>query len=79
MLGEVIVAFASGSLALLSGAGHMLSDVGAIAGALWANPAAARPAAGPWTFGWKRAEILSATGNSITLLATTSNNVAGTA
>jgi cobalt-zinc-cadmium efflux system protein len=32
MLGEVIVAFASGSLALLSDAGHMLSDVGAIAG-----------------------------------------------
>jgi cobalt-zinc-cadmium efflux system protein len=36
MLGEIIVAFVSGSLALLSDAGHMLSDVGAIAGALWA-------------------------------------------
>ena len=46
MLGEVIVAFASGSLALLSDAGHMLSDVGAIAGALWAIRLAARPAAG---------------------------------
>ncbi len=30
--------------------------------------AAARPAAGAWTFGWKRAEILSAAGNGITLL-----------
>jgi cobalt-zinc-cadmium efflux system protein len=58
----------SGSLALLSDAGHMLSDVGAIAGALWAIRLAARPAAGAWTFGWKRAEILSAAGNGITLL-----------
>ncbi|RNI25264.1 cation transporter [Flexivirga caeni] len=68
MVGEVIVAFASGSLALLSDAGHMLSDVGAIAGALWAMHLAAQPARGRWTFGWKRAEILSAAGNGITLL-----------
>lgn len=68
MLGEVIVAVLSGSLALLSDAGHMLSDVGAIAAALWAARLADRPAAGAWTFGWKRAEILSAAGNGITLL-----------
>ncbi|HEY1324753.1 MAG TPA: cation diffusion facilitator family transporter [Streptosporangiaceae bacterium] len=68
MLAEVIVAVLSGSLALLSDAGHMLSDVGAIAAALWAIRLAARPAAGAWTFGWKRAEILSAAGNGITLL-----------
>jgi cobalt-zinc-cadmium efflux system protein len=68
MLAEVIVAVVSGSLALLSDAGHMLSDVGAIGGALWAIRLAARPAAGSWTFGWKRAEILSAAGNGITLL-----------
>jgi cobalt-zinc-cadmium efflux system protein len=68
MLGEVTVAVISGSLALLSDAGHMLSDVGAIGGALWAIRLAARPAAGAWTFGWKRAEILSAAGNGITLL-----------
>ena len=68
MLGEVVVAFISGSLALLSDAGHMLSDVGAIAAALWAMRLAARPARGAWTFGWKRAEILSAAGNGITLL-----------
>ncbi len=65
---EVVVAFVSGSLALLSDAGHMLSDVGAIAGSLWAMSLAARPATGAWTFGWKRAEILSAAGNGITLL-----------
>jgi len=68
MAGEVITAVLSGSLALLSDAGHMLSDVGSIAGALWAIRLAARPAAGAWTFGWKRAEILSAAGNGITLL-----------
>ena len=62
MLGEVITAVLSGSLALLSDAGHMLSDVGAIAGALWAIRLAARPASGAWTYGWKRAEILSAAG-----------------
>ncbi len=44
------------------------SDVGAIAGALWAIHLAARPAGGAWTFGWKRAEIISAAGNGITLL-----------
>jgi len=68
MLGEVIAAIVSGSLALLSDAGHMLSDVGAIGGSLWAIRLAARPAAGAWTFGWKRAEILSAAANGITLL-----------
>jgi cobalt-zinc-cadmium efflux system protein len=46
----------------------MLSDVGAIAGALWAISLAARPPSGKWTYGWKRAEILSAAANGITLL-----------
>jgi cobalt-zinc-cadmium efflux system protein len=68
MVAEVVVAIVAGSLALLSDAGHMLSDVGAIAAALWAIRLAARPAGGAWTFGWKRAEILSAAGNGITLL-----------
>src|ERR1700691_3105300 len=68
MLGEVITAVLSGSLALLSDAGHMLADVGAIGGALWAIRLAARPPAGKWTFGWQRAEILSAAANGITLL-----------
>ena len=43
MAAEVIVAVLSGSLALLSDAGHMLSDVGAIGAALWAIRLAARP------------------------------------
>jgi cobalt-zinc-cadmium efflux system protein len=68
MVAEVIVAVLSGSLALLSDAGHMLSGVGAIGGALWAIALAARPPSGKWTYGLKRAEILSAAGNGITLL-----------
>lgn len=68
MAGEVVVAFLAHSLALLSDAGHMLSDVGAVGASLWAIKLAARPARGSWTFGWKRAEILSAAANGITLL-----------
>lgn len=68
MVLEVVVATLSSSLALLSDAGHMLSDVGAIGASLWAMNLAARPAKGHMTFGYKRAEILSAAGNGITLL-----------
>jgi cobalt-zinc-cadmium efflux system protein len=68
MVGEVIVALVSGSLALLSDAGHMLTDAASIAVALWAMGLAARPAVGAWTYGLKRAEILSALGNGVTML-----------
>jgi cobalt-zinc-cadmium efflux system protein len=68
MVAEVVAGVASGSLALLADAGHMLADVGAIGAALWAWHLAERPAEGSWTFGFKRAEILSAAGNGILLL-----------
>ncbi|MDH2414684.1 cation diffusion facilitator family transporter [Nocardioides sp. CER19] len=68
LVAEVVVAVLAGSLALLSDAGHMLSDVGAIALALVAARLALRPAAGTWTFGMHRAEILSAAINGVTLL-----------
>jgi cobalt-zinc-cadmium efflux system protein len=68
VVAEVVIAVTARSLALLSDAGHMLADVGAIGGALWAIRLAARPPAGPWTFGWKRAEIIAAAVNGITLL-----------
>lgn len=68
MVVEVVVAVLAESLALFSDAGHMLSDAGALAASLWAIRLAARPAAGSWTFGWKRAEILSAAANGLTLL-----------
>lgn len=68
MVAEVVVALFAGSLALLSDAGHMITDAGALAGSLSAVRLAARPARGAWTFGWKRAEIISAAINGITLL-----------
>lgn len=67
MVGEVIAAVASGSLALFADAGHMLTDVAALGASVWAARLAARPAGGRWTFGLKRAEILSAAGNGVTL------------
>ncbi len=45
-----------------------MTDAAAIGGSLWAIRLAAKPAAGIWTFGFKRAEILSTAGNGITLL-----------
>src|SRR5215212_2237085 len=60
MLVEVVVGFIASSLALISDAGHMLTDAGAIALALVTMRLAARPARGAMTFGLKRAEILSA-------------------
>lgn len=68
MAAEVVVGVLASSLALLSDAGHMLTDAAAIALALVAARLAARPAQGNFTFGLKRAEILSAQANGITLL-----------
>ncbi|GGM72334.1 cation diffusion facilitator family transporter [Dactylosporangium sucinum] len=65
---EVVVGLLVGSLALLSDAAHMLSDAAAIALALFATRLAARPPSGGYTFGLKRAEILSAQANGLTLL-----------
>ena len=66
---EVVAGILADSLALLSDAAHMLTDAGAIALALVAARLAARPAAGGYTFGLKRAEILSAQVNGATLVA----------
>jgi cobalt-zinc-cadmium efflux system protein len=65
---EAVLGLLAHSVALLADAGHMLADVGALAAALWVIRLAARPAKGAWTYGWKRAEILSAAGNGVTLL-----------
>jgi cobalt-zinc-cadmium efflux system protein len=66
---EVAAGILASSLALLSDAAHMLTDAGAIALALVAARLAERPPAGGYTFGLKRAEILSAQLNGATLLA----------
>jgi cobalt-zinc-cadmium efflux system protein len=69
MVVEVVAGVLAGSLALLSDAAHMLTDAGAIALALVAARLAARPAFGSFTFGLRRAEILSAQVNGALLLA----------
>ncbi|MFF4959263.1 cation diffusion facilitator family transporter [Streptomyces sp. NPDC001222] len=68
MAAEVVVGFLAGSLALLSDAAHMLTDAASIVLALVAMRLAARPARGGFTYGLKRAEILSAQVNGLTLL-----------
>ena len=68
LIAEVVAALIAGSLALLADAGHMLTDAGALAFALFAATLAARPAQGRWTFGYKRLEILAAQANGVTLL-----------
>jgi cobalt-zinc-cadmium efflux system protein len=65
---EVVMAFVGHSLALLADAGHMLTDAGALGASLLAIRLARRPAAGAWTFGLKRTEVLSAQANGIILL-----------
>jgi cobalt-zinc-cadmium efflux system protein len=67
MAGEIVAGLIAHSLALLADAGHMLTDGAALAFALVASAMAARPAAGRWTFGYSRLEILAAQANGITL------------
>ncbi|MET8157707.1 cation diffusion facilitator family transporter [Sphaerisporangium sp. NPDC005289] len=65
---EVVIGFLARSLALVSDAGHMLTDAIAIVFALVAMRIAQRPPQGGFTYGLKRAEIISAQINGITLL-----------
>ncbi len=57
----------TGSLALLSDAGHMLSDAGSLLLSLVAISFAARPATSGKTYGFYRVEILAALFNGVTL------------
>jgi cobalt-zinc-cadmium efflux system protein len=68
MAGEVAIGVIAQSLALISDAAHMLTDAIAIILALIAMRLAARPPKGGYTYGLKRAEILSAQANGLTLL-----------
>ena len=65
---EVTVALVAGSLALLSDAAHMLVDAAALGMSVVAARLARRPPEGRMTFGFRRAEILSAQANGVTLL-----------
>lgn len=69
MFGEVVAGILANSLALLSDAAHLLSDVAAIGLALFAIRLAKRPPSGRFTFGFKRGEILSAQINGAALVA----------
>ncbi|MEW6422399.1 MAG: cation diffusion facilitator family transporter, partial [Deinococcota bacterium] len=66
---EVIYGFLSGSLALLSDAGHMLTDVMALVLSLFAIRLGQRAADRRRTFGYRRAEILAAAVNAGALFA----------
>lgn len=65
---EAVGGLLTGSLALLSDAGHMLSDAGALALAVLASWYAAKPPTLQRTYGFYRAEILGAFVNGLTLV-----------
>ncbi|MCL6632967.1 MAG: cation diffusion facilitator family transporter [Alicyclobacillus herbarius] len=65
---EIAGGIASHSLALLSDAGHVLTDLGAIALTWYALAQARKPANEAMTFGYHRAGILAAMINGVTLL-----------
>jgi cobalt-zinc-cadmium efflux system protein len=68
MLVEGLGGWLSNSLALLSDAGHMMADVGAIGLSLFALRIGARPADVRRTYGYYRLEILAALVNGVLLL-----------
>jgi cobalt-zinc-cadmium efflux system protein len=69
LVAEAVGGTLTGSLAVLADAGHLLSDVGSIALALFAARLAAMPAAGRRTFGYQRSEVLAALVNGLLLVA----------
>lgn len=64
---EAVVGWLTSSLALLSDAGHMLTDVLGVGMALAAITAARRPAGNKRTFGLYRVEVLAALANAVLL------------
>ena len=66
---EVITGFISNSLALISDAGHMVTDAAALGLALLAQAIAKRPPSSRHSFGFVRAEALAAFVNSLAMLA----------
>jgi cobalt-zinc-cadmium efflux system protein len=68
MLAEAIGGYLANSLALLSDAGHMLTDVAALTLSLFAVRFASRPATPRKTYGFYRLEILAALANGVTLI-----------
>lgn len=69
MVAEVVGGLLTNSLALLADAGHMLSDAGSLALALFAMWIATRPPTPEKSFGYYRTEILAALVHGVTLVA----------
>ncbi|MET0399152.1 MAG: cation diffusion facilitator family transporter [Longimicrobiaceae bacterium] len=69
LVAEAVGGWMANSLALLADAGHMLSDVAALALSLFAIWIAQRPATPQRTYGYYRTEILAALANGATLIA----------
>lgn len=67
LLAEVIAGFWTGSLALIADAGHMLTDAGGLALALFAISFSQKKATPEKTYGYYRAEILTALINAFVL------------
>ena len=59
---EALAGWYSGSLALISDAGHMLTDSAALALAYFAQKMAARPASARLSFGYTRVEVVARCG-----------------
>ncbi|MBS1751593.1 MAG: cation transporter [Bacteroidetes bacterium] len=68
LIAEVIGGILTKSLALLADAGHMLTDVGGLALALFAINVTQRAASAKRTYGFYRAEILAALANAVVLI-----------
>lgn len=68
LVAEIVGGLLTGSLALLADAGHMLTDVGGLAIALFAIRLAERPATPAQTYGYYRGEILGAAMNATLLV-----------
>jgi cobalt-zinc-cadmium efflux system protein len=68
LVAEVVGGILTNSLALLSDAGHMASDLGALGLSLAAVWLASRPASTRRTYGFHRAEVLAALINSLALM-----------
>jgi cobalt-zinc-cadmium efflux system protein len=66
---ELAAGLLAGSLALLADAAHMLSDTGSLGLAFFAAWLSSRPATPRRSFGFRRAEILAALFNGVTLVA----------
>ncbi|MCO5238924.1 MAG: cation diffusion facilitator family transporter [Chitinophagaceae bacterium] len=68
LIAEIIGGLITKSLALLADAGHMFTDVGGLALALFAIKVASRPSSPQKTYGYYRAEILASLANAVVLI-----------